>query len=325
VTKAVTYIEAISQGLREEMRRDPSVFLIGEDIGDYGGAFKATKGFIEEFGPDRVIDSVLAEGAIIGAAAGAALVGLRPVAEMQFSDFVSNGFNQLVNIAAKYHYRNFIPVPMVLRLPTGGGIRGGPFHSASTEAWFFHVPGLKLVAPSTPTDAKGLIKAAIRDPNPVLFYESKYLYRHAKEEVPDGDYIVPIGKADIKRKGDDITVVSYGTGVQWSLEAAETLAADGVSVEVVDLRSLIPLDRDAILQSVRKTGKILIVHEDTITGGIGAEIAALVSSRAFEYLDAPVRRVASPDTPVPYAPTLEDYILPNAGKVAAELRSLAAY
>jgi 2-oxoisovalerate dehydrogenase E1 component beta subunit len=325
VTKAVTYIEAISQGLREEMRRDPTVFLIGEDIGNFGGAFKATKGFIEEFGPDRVIDSVLAEGAIIGAATGAALAGLRPVAEMQFSDFVSNGFNQLVNISAKYHYRNFVPVPMVLRLPTGGGIRGGPFHSASTEAWFFHVPGLKLVAPSTPLDAKGLIKAAIRDPNPVLFYESKYLYRHVKDELPEDDYIVPLGKADIKREGEDITVVTYGTGVHWSLEAAEKLFAEGVSVEVLDLRSLIPLDRDAILESVRKTGKILIVHEDTITGGIGAEIAALVSSRAFEYLDAPVRRVASPDTPVPYAPTLEDFILPNAEKVAAGLRELAAY
>jgi 2-oxoisovalerate dehydrogenase E1 component beta subunit len=323
--KAITYIEAISQGLREEMRRDPSVFLIGEDIGNFGGAFKVTKGFMEEFGPDRVIDSVLAEGAIIGAATGAALAGLRPVAEMQFSDFISNGFNQLVNVSAKYHYRNFVPVPMVVRLPTGGGIGGGPFHSASTEAWFFHVPGLKMVAPSTPLDAKGLIKAAIRDPNPVLFFESKYLYRHVKAEIPDGDYIVPLGKADIKREGEDITVVTYGTGVHWSLDAAAKVAGEGISVEVVDLRSLIPLDRDAILESVRKTGKVLIVHEATITGGIGAEIAALVSSRAFEYLDAPVRRIASPDTPVPYAPTLEEYILPNAEKVAAELRSLAAY
>jgi 2-oxoisovalerate dehydrogenase E1 component beta subunit len=322
---AITYIEAISQGLREEMRRDPSVFLIGEDIGNFGGAFKVTKGFVEEFGPDRVIDSVLAEGAIIGAATGAALAGLRPVAEMQFSDFISNGFNQLVNVSAKYHYRNFVPVPMVVRLPTGGGIRGGPFHSASTEAWFFHVPGLKLVAPSTPLDAKGLIKAAIRDPNPVLFFESKYLYRHVKAEIPDDDYIVPLGKADVKREGDDITVVTYGTGVHWALDAAAKVADEGISVEVVDLRSLIPLDRDAILESVRKTGKVMIVHEDTITGGIGAEVAALVSSRAFEYLDAPVRRVASPDTPVPYAPTLEDFILPNADKVAAELRSLAAY
>lgn len=323
--KEITYIEAISQGLREEMRRDPTVFLIGEDIGNFGGAFKVTKGFVEEFGPDRVIDSVLAEGAILGAATGAALAGLRPVAEMQFSDFVSNGFNQIVNVSAKYHYRNFVPVPMVVRLPTGGGIRGGPFHSASTEAWFFHVPGLKLVAPSTPLDAKGLIKAAIRDPNPVLFFESKYLYRHVKAEIPDDDYIVPLGKADIKREGEDITVVTYGTGVHWALDAAAKVADEGISAEVLDLRSLIPLDRDAILESVRKTGKVLIVHEATITGGVGAEIAALVSSRAFEYLDAPVRRVASPDTPVPYAPTLEDFILPNAEKVAAELRSLAAY
>lgn len=323
--KPVTYIEAISQGLREEMRRDPAVFLIGEDIGAFGGAFKVTKGFIEEFGPDRVIDSVLAEGAIIGAAAGAALMGLRPVAEMQFSDFVSNGFNQIVNIAAKYHYRNFVPVPMVVRLPTGGGLRGGPFHSANTEAWFFHVPGLKLVAPSTPLDAKGLIKAAIRDPNPVLYYESKYLYRHVKDELPEDDYVVPIGKADVKREGGDITVVTYGVGVHWALEAAERVAGEGVSVEVLDLRTLLPLDRHAVLESVRKTGKVLVVHEDTITGGIGAEIAALVSSEAFEYLDAPVRRVASPDTPVPYAPTLEDFILPNADKVALELRSLAAY
>ena len=323
--KTLTYIEAISEGLREEMRRDPSVILLGEDIGVFGGAFKVTKGFIEEFGEERVIDTVLAEGAIIGAATGAAIAGLRPVAEMQFSDFVSNGFNQIVNVSAKYHYRNFVPVPMVVRLPTGGGIRGGPFHSASTEAWFFHVPGLKLVAPSTPYDAKGLIRSAIRDPNPVLYFESKFLYRHVKSEMPEDEYVVPIGEADIKRAGEDITVVTYGTGVHWSLEAAAKLAAEGVSVEVLDLRSLLPFDREAILASVRKTGKLLVVHEDTITGGIGAEIAALVSSEAFEYLDAPVRRVAAPDTPVPYAPTLEDYVIPNAAKVAAAVRSLAAY
>jgi 2-oxoisovalerate dehydrogenase E1 component beta subunit len=323
--QTLTYIEAISEGLREEMRRDPSVFILGEDVGTFGGAFKVTKGFVEEFGEERVIDTVLAEGAIIGAATGAAIAGLRPVAEMQFSDFVANGFNQVVNVAAKYHYRNFIPVPMVVRLPTGGGIRGGPFHSASTEAWFFHVPGLKLVAPSTPYDAKGLIKSAIRDPNPVLYFESKFLYRHVKTEVPGDDYVVPLGRADVKREGNDITVVTYGTGVHWSLEAASKLAAEGVGVEIVDLRSLIPLDREAILASVKKTGKLLIVHEDTLTGGIGAEVAALVSSQAFEYLDAPIRRVASADTPIPYAPTLEDAVLPNAEKVAAGLRALAAY
>ena len=323
--KTLTYIEAISEGLREEMRRDKSVFLLGEDIGAYGGAFKVTKGFAEEFGEERVLDTVLGEAAIIGAASGAALVGMRPVAEMQFSDFVTNGFNQLVNISAKYHYRNFVPIPLVVRLPSGGGIKGGPFHSINPEAWFFHTPGLKLVAPSTPYDAKGLIKAAIRDPNPVLYFEHKYLYRHAKGEVPDGEYIVPIGEADIKRTGSDVSVITYGTGVQWSLEAAQMLANDGYEAEVVDLRSLLPLDRETILNSVRKTGKALIVHEDTLTGGIGGEIAALISENAFEYLDAPIRRVASLDTPVPYAPTLEEYFLPNTNKVYAALKHLAAY
>lgn len=323
--KTITYIEAISEGLRDEMRRDPTVILLGEDIGAYGGAFKVTKGFVEEFGEERVIDTVLAEAAIVGAAVGAAVAGLRPVAEMQFADFVSNAFNQIVNVAAKYHYRNFIPVPMVVRLPSGGGIRGGPFHSASSEAWFFHVAGLKIVAPSTPADAKGLIRSAIRDPNPVLYFESKYLYRHAKGEVPDGEHLVTIGAADVKREGSDLTAVTYGAGVHWCLEAAEVLAGEGVSVEVLDLRSLLPFDREAILASVRKTGKALVVHEATLTGGVGAEIAAFVSSQAFEYLDGPVRRLASPDTPVPYAPTLEDFIRPNAEQAAAAMRSLAAY
>jgi len=323
--KTLTYIEAINEGIRDEMRADPSVFLLGEDIGAYGGAFKATKGLIEEFGPGRVVDTVLAEGAIIGAATGSALAGLKPVAEMQFSDFVSNGFNQLVNVTAKYHYRNFVPVPMVVRLPSGGGLRGGPFHSANTEAWFFHTPGLKLVAPSTPYDAKGLIRAAIREPNPVLYFEYKYLYRHIKGDVPDGDYEVPIGVAEVKRPGDDVTVVTYGTGVHWSLEAAAALDHEGVSVEVLDLRTLAPFDREAILTSVRKTGKVLIVHEATLTGGVGAEISAFIGAEAFRYLDAPVGRLASPDTPVPYAPTLEDFFLPNAEKTADALRRLAAY
>lgn len=321
----LTYIEAINEGLRDEMRRDPTVFLLGEDIGGYGGAFKATKGLLEEFGEGRVIDTVLAEGAIIGAATGSALAGLRPVAEMQFSDFVSNGFNQLVNVTAKYHYRNFVPVPMVVRLPSGGGLRGGPFHSANTEAWFFHTPGLKLVAPSTPYDAKGLITSAIREPNPVLYFEYKYLYRHIKAEIPGDDYEVPIGVAEIKRPGSDITVVTYGTGVHWSLDAAGTLSHEGVEVEVLDLRTLMPFDREAILASVRKTGKVLIVHEATLTGGVGAEIAAFIGAEGFRYLDAPVRRLAAPDTPVPYAPPLEDAFLPNAEKTADALRSLAAY
>ncbi|MBI1807696.1 MAG: alpha-ketoacid dehydrogenase subunit beta [Ignavibacteria bacterium] len=323
--KTLTYLEAISEGLREEMRRDGTVFLLGEDIGTYGGAFKVTKGFTEEFGQDRVIDTVLAEAAIVGAATGAAIAGMRPVAEMQFADFVTNGFNQLVNITAKYHYRNFIPVPLVVRLPSGGGIHGGPFHSTNPEAWFFHTPGLKIVAPSTPYDAKGLIKSAIRDPNPVLYFEHKYLYRHAKAEVPDDEYLVPIGKADVKRGGSDIAVITYGTGVHWALEAAETVAKEGVEVEVVDLRSLMPFDKEAILTSVKKTGKVLILHEDTLTGGIGGEIAAFISENAFEYLDAPIKRVASPDTPVPYAPTLEEYFLPNTKKVLEALRKLATY
>ncbi len=325
MTRSITYLEAISEGLREEMRRDQTVFLLGEDIGLYGGAFKVTKGFMEEFGESRVIDTVLAEAAIIGAATGAAIAGLRPVAEMQFSDFVSNGFNQIVNVAAKYYYRNFIPVPVVIRLPSGGGIRGGPFHSANPEAWFFNVPGLKIVAPSTPSDAKGLIIAAIRDPNPVLFFENKYLYRHIKGEVPEGEFIVPIGKADIKRPGDDVTVVSYHAGVHWTLEAASLLAPDGIEVEVIDLRTLLPLDVETILSSVRKTGRILIVHEASLTGGIGGEIAAIVAERAFASLDAPVRRLASPDTPVPFAPSLEDFNLPNAEKVRQAILELISY
>lgn len=323
--KTLTYLEAISEGLREEMKRDKSVFLLGEDIGTYGGAFKVTKGFIEEFGEERVIDSVLGEAAIIGAASGAALAGMRPVAEMQFADFVTNGFNQIVNVSAKWHYRNFVPVPLVIRLPSGGGIHGGPFHSTNPEAWFFHVPGLKLVAPSTPYDAKGLIKAAIRDQNPVLYFEHKFLYRHIKGEIPDDDYIVPIGKADVKREGNDISVITYSSGVHWSLEAAAELSKEGIEVEIVDLRTLLPLDKETILNSVKKTGKVLIVHEDTLTGGIGAEISALISEYAFHYLDAPIKRVASLDTPVPYAPTLEEYFLPNAKKVLDALRTLASY
>jgi 2-oxoisovalerate dehydrogenase E1 component beta subunit len=321
----MTYIEAISDGLREEMRRDPSVFLLGEDIGAYGGAFKVTKGFLEEFGESRVLDTVLAESAIIGAAMGAAVVGMRPVAEMQFADFVSNGFNQIVNNVAKFHYRTGLPVPMVVRLPVGGGVHGGPFHSVNPESWFLNVPGLKLVAPSTPADAKGLLAAAIRDPNPVLYLEHKYLYRHLKAEVPEGEYVVEIGRADVKRAGRDITVLTYHTGLQWALGAAETLAREGVEVEIVDLRTLLPLDTETILASVRKTGKVLIVHEATLTGGLGGELAAIVAEGAFDRLDAPIRRLASLDTPVPYAPTLEAEMLPNTEKVLAALRSLAAY
>ncbi len=322
----LTYIDAIRKGLWEEMERDPSVFLLGEDIGKFGGAFKATKGFLEHFGEERVVDTVLAESAILGAATGAALVGMKPVAEMQFADFVTCGFNQLVNNTATTHYRWNIPVPMVVRLPSGAGIHGGPFHSRNPEAWFFHQPGLKLVAPSTPYDAKGLMKAAIRDPNPVLYFEHKRLYRHVKGEVPDGDYTVPIGEGEIKREGSDISVITYGASVHEALEAASILdREDGVSVEVVDLRSLVPLDTDRMLRSVRKTGRVLVLHEDTLTGGIGGEIAAVIAERAFEHLDAPVRRLAAIDTPTPYSPTLEEFFLPGKDKVISALRALAAY
>ncbi len=323
--KTLTYIEAISEALWEEMERDKNVFLLGEDIGKYGGAFKVTKGFHEHFGEERVIDTVLAENAIIGAATGAAMMGMRPIAEIQFADFVSNGFNQLVNNSAKIFWRCNIPVPMVVRLPSGGGIHGGPYHSINPEAWFFHIPGLKLVAPSTPYDAKGLLKSAIRDNNPILYFESKFLYRRIKGEVPTNDYTVEIGKADIKRNGNDISIITYGTGVHWSLEAAKILEEENIDVEVLDLRSLIPIDKEAIFSSVKKTGKILIVHEDTLTGGIGGEIAALISDNCFEFLDAPIKRIASPDTPIPFAPTLEDHFLPNTKKVLSALKSLAKY
>jgi len=311
--------------MRDEMRRDHSVFLLGEDIGKYGGAFKVTKGFLEEFGEDRVIDTVLAEAAIIGAATGAALAGLRPVAEMQFADFVSDGFNQIVNVAAKYYYRNFVPIPIVIRLPSGGGIHGGPFHSSNPESWFLNVPGLKIVAPSTPEDAKALIIAAIRDPNPVLFLEHKYLYRHVRSDVPDGEGNVPIGKADVKRSGGDVSIITYHAGVHWSIAAASLLEQEGIGVEIVDLRTLLPLDHETILRSVRKTGKVIIAHEAPLTGGIGGEIAALIAERAFQFLDAPPVRIAALDTPVPFAPSLEEYILPNAEKIQKAVRELVRY
>ncbi len=322
----ITYIEAISEAMWEEMERDPSVFLIGEDIGAYGGAFKATKGFHQHFGGERVIDATLSEAAIIGAATGAAVVGMRPIVEMQFADFVTNGFNQLVVNTAKTHYRWQLPVPMVVRLPSGGYIHGGPYHSANTEAWFAHTPGLKVVAPSTPYDAKGLMKAAVRDNNPVMFFEYKYLYRRIKGDVPEDDYVVEIGKADVKREGSDIVIFTYGSTVHFSLEAAEILSKeDGVEVMVVDLRTLLPLDKEAIIGAVKATGKVLIVHEATLTGGIGGEIAAIISENAFQSLDAPIKRVGSLDTPVPFAPPLEEFFLPDIKKIVKALRELASF
>ena len=321
----ITYLEAIRQALWEEMDRDERVFMLGEDIGVYGGAFKITKGFLEKFGPERVIDTPLSESAIVGAAIGAALMGMRPVVEMQFADFIACAFDQIVNVAAKHHYRIGEPVPIVIRAPYGGGIHAGPYHSQCPEAWFFHVAGLKLVAPSTPRDAKGLLKAAIRDPDPVIYFEHKYLYRHLKGEVPEGDDIVPIGKAEVKRQGKTISVIAYGAMVQQSLEAAEKLAPEGIDLEVVDLRTLQPLDMETILTSVKKTGRSLVVHEAPKTGGIGGEIAARLVEEAFRFLDAPVVRVAAPHTPVPFSPVLEDTYLPNADKIALKARELAEF
>jgi 2-oxoisovalerate dehydrogenase E1 component beta subunit len=321
----ITYLEAIRDALWEEMERDENVFLLGEDIGAYGGAFKVTEGFIQQFGPRRVLDTPMAETAIAGAAIGAALMGMRPVAEMQFADFISCCFDQLVNFAATNHYRWGGSVPIVIRAPSGGGLRAGPFHSQNPEAWFVHVPGLKVVAPSTPYDAKGLLKAAIRDDYPVIYFENKYLYRHVKGEVPEKDYEVPIGLAEVKRPGQDITVITYGAMVQESLAAAEDLLQDGIDVEVVDLRSLKPLDRETVLASARKTGKIAIVHEAYRTCGVGGELAALISEEAFEWLDAPLVRITAPDTPVPYSAPLEDAFRPDAVKITMTLRDLAAY
>ncbi len=321
----LTHLEAIRQGIWEEMERDPSVFLLGEDIGAYGGAFKVTEGMLEKFGGDRVIDTPISESAIVGAATGAALMGMRPVVEMQFMDFIACGFDQIVNMAAKIHYRWGAAVPLVIRGPSGAGVHGGPFHSQSNEMWFVHTPGLKVVVPATPYDAKGLIKAAIRDDNPVIFYEHKFLYRRIKDEVPDGDYVVPIGKARVARAGTDISVITYGAMVWTALEAASQLEPEGISIEVVDLRSLLPYDEEAVLASVRRCNKVILLHEDTRIGGFAGELAATISEKAFQDLDGPILRVTAPDTPVPFSPPLEKYFLPNAQKVAEAARRLAAY
>jgi len=321
----LTYLQAISDGLRTEMRRDKRVFLIGEDVGVYGGAFKVSQGFQEEFGPWRVIDAPLAETAIVGGATGAAIMGLRPVAEMQFADFISCAWDHLVTIAAKQRWRAGTPVPIVVRLPSGGGFSGGPFHSQNPESSFAHIPGLKCVCPATPEDAKGLLISAIEDPNPVLYFEHKHLYRRIKGEVPEERYTTPIGKARIHKDGTDISVITWGAMVYTAEEAAQQLDADGVSVEILDLRTVMPWDRAAVLESARKTSKVLVLHEDTRTGGFGAEIAATIAEEAFEDLDAPVKRIAAPDTPVPFSPVLEKAFIPQVDDVVAGLRELAAY
>ncbi len=320
-----TYLEAIRQGIWEEMERDPNVFLLGEDIGVYGGAFKITAGMLEHFGERRVIDTPICESAIVGAAIGASLMGLRPIAEMQFADFITCAYDQIVNFAAKCRYRWGAPVPIVIRAPSGGGIHGGPFHSQNPEAWFAHVPGLKVVCPATAYDAKGLIKAAIRDNDPVIFFEHKALYRRIKEDIPEGDYTVPIGRARLYREGRDLSVITYGAMVYVAREAAEQLEREGISVEIVDLRTVFPLDEETILASVRKTSKAILLHEDILSGGIGGEIAARIAEKAFEYLDGPIVRIAAPDTPVPFSPPLEEAFLPNAAKVVEKARWLARY
>jgi 2-oxoisovalerate dehydrogenase E1 component beta subunit len=321
----LTYLQAISDGLRTEMRRDKRVFLIGEDVGVYGGAFKVSLGFQEEFGPWRVIDAPLAETAIVGGATGAAIMGLRPVAEMQFADFISCAWDHLVTIAAKQRWRAGTPVPIVVRLPSGGGFSGGPFHSQNPESSFAHIPGLKCVCPSTPEDAKGLLISAIEDPNPVLYFEHKHLYRRIKGEVPEERYTTPIGKARMHQEGSDISVITWGAMVYTAEEAAQQLDADGVSVEILDLRTVMPWDKAAVLESARKTSKVMVLHEDTRTGGFGAEIAASISEEAFEDLDAPVKRIAAPDCPVPFSPVLEKAFIPQVDDVVAGLRELAAY
>lgn len=315
------YLQAITDGLREEMRRDDRVLTMGEDVGAFGGAFKVTDGLLEEFGADRVRDTPIAEAGIVGTAVGAAIAGLRPVCEMQFADFVACGFDQLVNVAGKMHYRLGLAVPMTVRLPSGGGFSGGPFHSQNPEAWFMHAPGLKVVAPSTPEDAKGLLTAAIRDPNPVVFLEHKHLYRRAKSEVPDGEHVTEM-KARVAREGTDLTIIAYGAMVHAALEAVEEVDA---SVEVLDLRSLVPLDEDAILASVRKTSTVLVVDEANRTCAAGAQVAALVAERAFEDLDGPVRRLATPDVPIPFSPPLEQAVLPGVTSIAEAARELLAY
>ena len=325
-TRELSYLEAIREAMRYELRRDPAVLLMGEDIGAYGGAFKVTQGLFEEFGADRVIDTPMAELAMLYAAVGMSFEGLRPVVELQFADFISTGFDAIVQFAATNHYRWGQPVPITLRAPGAGGLRAGPFHSQSNEAWFVHTPGLKVVAPATPADAWGLLISAIRDPNPVIYYETKYLYRSLKGPVAEGEAgLVPIGKAATRRAGEELTIITYGAMVHEALAVAAQLEREDRSVEVLDLRTLKPLDEAAILAAARKTGKVLIVHEANRTCGVGGEVAALIAEHAFEQLDAPITRLAGPDTPVPYSPPLEDAHRPGAASILKAARALLAY
>ena len=322
---AITYLEAIRQAHFEEMRRDPSVVVIGEDVAEYGGAFKVTQGLVDEFGKERVINAPIAESAIVGAAIGMSMNGLKPVCEMQFIDFITCAFDQLTSYAAKSRYRWGVGVPIVVRGPSSGNVHGGPFHSANPEMYFVHTPGLKVVEPATVYDAKGLLKAAIRDPDPVLYFEPKYLYRRIKDELPADDYIVPIGKAAMRKEGTDVTLVTYGTMLYVALDAAKELENEGISLEVIDLRSLLPFDEEMVMESVKKTSRLIILHEDTLTGGIGGEIAARVVDQAFVYLEAPIKRITGPDTPVPFAPPMEEFFLPKPADVVRTAKELMAF
>ncbi len=324
----ISYIDAVTQALMEEMRRDSSVFVLGEDVGVRGGVFRATVGLYDEFGPDRVLDTPLTESAIVGVGIGAAAYGTRPVAEIQFADFILPAYNQIVSEAARIRYRSKGDwnVPMVIRAPYGGGVHGALYHSQSVEKLFTGVPGLKIVMPSTPYDVKGLLKAAVRDNDPVLFFEHKRCYRLIKGDVPVEDYTLPIGKADVKREGSDVTVITYGLMVHYALQAAEKLEKEGISTHVLDLRTLIPLDKEAVFEAVKKTGKVLIVHEDNKTGGFGGEVAAVISEEAFFDLDAPVQRLCGPDVPaMPYSPPLEKEFMLNPDKITDAIRELAEF
>jgi 2-oxoisovalerate dehydrogenase E1 component beta subunit len=321
-----TYLIAIAEALWEEMARDERVYMLGEDIGAYGGAFKVTEGFIEQFGADRVMDTPIAEETIVGMAIGSAMEGYRPVAEFQYADFMSSGFDEITTALARYHYRTGVPLPVVLRAPSGGGVRASNFHSTNPEPWYAHAPGLKVICPAFPTDAKGLLKSAIRDDNPVVYLEHKWIYRRIKEHVPeDPDFLVPIGKADVKREGTDVSVITYGAMVHKALEAADSLSNKGISAEVVDLRTIVPLDVDTVIESVAKTSRALVLYESHRFLGVGAEVAATIAEEAFEHLDAPVARLAPPNTPVPFSPTLEDAYLPQVSDIEAAVERLSSW
>ena len=322
---AVTFLEAIRQALWEELEADQQVFLLGQDIATYGGAFRVTAGFLDRFGRERVIDTPISESAMVGAAIGAAMMGMKPVVEMQFIDFIACAFNQIVNFAAPNHYRWGQQVPLVVRGPAGGNVHGSAFHSQNPESYFQHTPGLKVVVPATAHDAKGLLKAAIRDPNPVLYCEHKYLYRRVKEELPEGDWTVPLGQARVAREGRDLSVITYGAMLHVALEAAGRLESDGIDLEVLDLRTIKPLDQEAVLATVRKTSRALVLTEEQLTGSVAGEVAARIAQHAFQWLDGPVHRLCCPDTPVPYSPTLEEAYLPNVDKLVARVRELASY